>query len=77
MDLKFLALHPQDPNQYFLIEKNGNIRARVSPRIYAELRPALDKERQYNKIDVDISTVMPRRLVAYRVAEMRHTYSYP
>ena len=74
---QFLALHPQDPNQYFLVETNGNVRARVSPRIYAELKPAMNKEKIMNDVVIDVSIVPPTRLVSYRVTEMHHSYSYP
>ena len=58
---QFLALHPQDPDQYFLVDNKGDIRAALSAQIERQLRSTLQAEQSYRRNKVVIEIVEKRR----------------
>ena len=42
-------MHPQDPNQYFLVDTEGDIRAAFSQQIEKQLRSTLQEEQKGNR----------------------------
>jgi len=44
--IAFLALHPQDENQYFMVYDKNNVRASLSSAIYNQVRSALNEDKK-------------------------------